>query len=151
MRKPELAAAIAEAQAIGFNLEGEAIAIKNVGQKLRGPSRDYDMLVTGSSYGIGPYEFNQQWTSEALKNKSNYMGYTNPILDSLTAISESTYDLKKRREVTMEMQKIWYHDQPALYLINLPTFSAARKRYGVKELSVYAPNLWLNNLNTKGN
>ncbi|MFK7970267.1 MAG: ABC transporter substrate-binding protein, partial [Bacteroidia bacterium] len=137
---------VSEARAVGMDITTEQLAMSKLGQKYQSKTHDYDMLVLGLNYGIAPYEFNQQWTTEALFQNSNFAGYTNPVIDSLNNLSLKTFDLEERRPIIKKMQEVWFRDQPNIMLIQLPAFSLTHKRYGRKSLSKAQPYLWLNTL-----
>jgi ABC-type transport system substrate-binding protein len=135
---------IAEAKAVGFMIEIETV--RSTGSLLY--SGNYDMAIAAVQAGLSPYEFQQEWTSEAVKSGTSRSGYSNPKLDSLNALSMATFDLAKRRPLMKKMQEIWYHDQPAVMIISLANFGVARKGLGIKEYSLVPPYLWANNLSS---
>ncbi|MEZ4686445.1 MAG: ABC transporter substrate-binding protein [Bacteroidia bacterium] len=102
---------MAEANAVGFEMEGERTGDSCGFRKIQRSRQAYDLLITAIQTGHSPYEFSQEWTSNALLGGTNATGYTNPELDSLNALSMATYDLDKRRPLMMQMQEIWFHDQ----------------------------------------
>ena len=103
--------------------------------------RDFDGFIMGWSVEekIDPTIY---WNSEPAKGKFNFIGYKNPVVDSLIEDGVAMLNRKRAKEVWSQFQSIVYDDQPYTFLVVPNIIAAAHKRvkgsdHGVVLASAY--------------
>lgn len=136
--RPEIARAVCESfNEIGFDAEPYPIEYTvNVQKVIR--EHDYDMWLVrlaGTAIRIDPdfHIYKVHHSSEYVKGRMNWTGYSNPELDRLAEGQQATMDLEKRRGFVYEAQKLIHSDQPSNFLVN-PQMTQAHRSDRIKGL-----------------
>lgn len=77
--------------------------------------RDFVAYTMGWSLAIDPDPF-MLFHSSQKGHGLNYVGYSNPVADSLMELGQKIFDVEKRREIYHKLHKIIAHDQPYTFL-----------------------------------
>ncbi|MEO0161311.1 MAG: TonB family protein [candidate division WOR-3 bacterium] len=96
-------------------------------------SRKFDGFIMGWSVGdkIDPYPY---WHSDPNRGRFNFVGYRNPVIDSLIEVGTLVLNRKKAKEIWGEFQRIIYEDQPYTFLVVPNDVAANYKRVkGIEE------------------
>ncbi len=103
-------------------------------------TREHNFDATPGNLQINPTEGDlyQAWhSSQATEFGSNNISFMNREVDSLIEAIRREFDVAKRKEMFLRIQKIIYDEQPATFLFSLRFTGAYNKRFhGVK---FYAP------------
>jgi peptide/nickel transport system substrate-binding protein len=103
-------------------------------------TRSHNFDATPGNLQINPSEGDmyQAWhSSQATENGSNNISFMNHEVDSLIESIRREFDVSKRKEMFLRIQKIIYDEQPMTFLFSLRFTGAYNKRFhGVK---FYAP------------
>lgn len=78
--------------------------------------RKFDAVTLGWTATLFP-NARQIWHSKSrVRGGSNFIGYSNPKVDSLIAESNREFDIKKRNQIMKKINRIIYEDQPYTFL-----------------------------------
>ncbi len=89
-------------------------------------THDFDMVILG---WVGGYEPNAQSNIWMTGSPQNSIGYSNPRVDELfTQGVTISYDMKERKPVYEEIQKIIADDQPYIFLFTQESITGVNKR-----------------------
>lgn len=113
-------------------------------------SHKFDAVYTALSSSSGPMDDGQLLSTENWKNGgTNYVGFGNSYSDSLISVANRLSDLKKRREIIKELQKIVYEEQPYVYLYSGKRKVVVSKRFDATKTYSERPFVLLNTLKPK--
>ena len=79
---------------------------------------DYDMTIIGHA---------EAWDAKNYANPKYYFRYDSPKFQEVYAKSETTLDVKKRRELYAQLQRIMVDEAPVVWLYAYPRLVAAKK------------------------
>lgn len=77
---------------------------------------EFDAVVLGWSMGIDPDLFQIWHSSQAGPQQLNFVGYNNPEADKLIVRIRQEYDRDRQRQLTHELHRLIYADQPYTFL-----------------------------------
>ena len=77
---------------------------------------EFDAVVLGWSMGIDPDLFQLWHSSQAGPQQLNFVGYSNPEADKLIIRIRKEYNRDRQREMTHQLHRIIYEDQPYTFL-----------------------------------
>jgi ABC-type transport system substrate-binding protein len=77
---------------------------------------EFDAVVLGWSMGIDPDLYQLWHSSQAGPQQLNFVGYNNPEADKLIIRIRKEYNRDRQREMTHELHRIIYDDQPYTFL-----------------------------------
>ena len=77
---------------------------------------DFDAVVLGWSMGIDPDLYQLWHSSQAGPQQLNFVGYNNPEADKLIIRIRKEYNRNRQREMTHQLHRIIYDDQPYTFL-----------------------------------
>lgn len=117
---------------------------QNIAQRLR--AHDFDAAFTAFGSPNLPFEFKQNWHSSNWPNGDNFIGYRNPVVDSLIDISRVEMDLTRRKQLTDQIQQLIADDQPVVFFYTPFEKIAYSRRFGTAKLYQFRPYIYLNEL-----
>jgi ABC-type transport system substrate-binding protein len=77
---------------------------------------DFDAVVLGWSMGIDPDLYQIWHSSQAGPQQLNFVGYKNPRADELIVRIRQEYNRDRQRQLTHELHRLIYDDQPYTFL-----------------------------------
>jgi ABC-type transport system substrate-binding protein len=77
---------------------------------------DFDAVVLGWSMGIDPDLYQIWHSSQAGPQQLNFVGYKNPRADELIVRIRQEYNRDRQRQLTHELHRLIYEDQPYTFL-----------------------------------
>jgi peptide/nickel transport system substrate-binding protein len=133
----------------------ESLNLLGIGAELESPEdwrdrfmedHDFDMFFISVSNAPGPsYPFSL-FRSEDFPGGNNFSGYSNPLIDSLTAEVSSTFDPADRDALLYQIQEVLHRDLPYLFVSTGRRGMAIHKRYKDVKTSGVLPIIMLNTL-----
>jgi len=105
-------------------------------------NREFESMVMGWGGDIleDPY---QLWHSSQIGNRgSNYVGFNNPVADSLIEEGRRTLDEQKRNRLYHKLHRILHREQPYTFLFARPTFRLVDKRFENIKIYRLGPKYW---------
>lgn len=86
---------------------------------------DFDMFIWGWYVDVDPSSILKVVTTDEIMSWSDCF-YSNPVYDELHLVQQRTLDREERRELILEMQRIFYEDAPYIMLSYDPELQAYR-------------------------
>ncbi len=86
---------------------------------------DFDMFIWGWYVDVDPSSILKVATTDEIMSWSDCF-YSNPVYDELHLVQQRTLDRDQRRELILEMQRIFYNDSPYIMLSYDPELMAYR-------------------------
>lgn len=86
---------------------------------------DFDMFIWGWYVDVDPSSILKIATTDEIMSWSDSF-YSNPVYDELHLVQQRTMDRDERRELILEMQRIFYEDSPYIMLSYDPELQAYR-------------------------
>ncbi len=110
-------------------------------------NHDFDMMMGVWGGSSQSEDFTQLWHTNSWMSKgSNYSGFGNAQSDALIDSIKFTIDETKHMELSRQLQKMVYDDQPYVFLYSSLRRNIIHKRFGNAELFSERPGVLLNTL-----
>lgn len=110
-------------------------------------NHDFDLLMGSWSATSLPEDFSQLWHTKSWTSKgSNYCGFGNSTSDKLIETIKSETDISKRADLSKQLQKIIYEDQPYIFLYTSLKRNIIHKRFSNRMVFADRPGILINPL-----